>query len=85
MPRRPRRGRRSRSARRRYTPPTATDEGGNETITDYENGHNVCADLSGLVFIAKVERSFHLLTTTQAGNVIDAANRISAVIGCNQT
>ena len=55
-------------------------------ISNYQHGHTgrVCANLSGVVFTARVERSGHLITAAQANTVIGDAARIQAVIGREQ-
>jgi HYR domain len=58
-----------------------------DAITASENGNSarVCLDLAGIVRTAQQERSYGQLTTTQATQVITAADQIAAVTGCGQT
>jgi hypothetical protein len=56
-----------------------------DAINGYQNGSTgtVCSDLGSVVFLVQFDNG--PLTNTQATNILTAANRISAVIGCNQT
>ena len=48
------------------------------------NTSRLCMDLFGVIRTAQTEQSYGQLTAAQATSIINAANQIAALVGCNQ-